>query len=97
MQTLTKQEALNQIYENDTKIFGVTFEKKDGSIREMTCRRGVVKGVTGVGMNYDPEIHNLVVVYDMALANKGVAKPFRMIPIDRLRRYKYKGVEYNIV
>ena len=47
------------------KIFTVTFVKKDGSIRVMNARRGVKKGVKGVGMSYDPTQKDLVVVFDM--------------------------------
>ena len=34
---------------SNKKIFTVTFEKKDGSIRKMNAMRGVRKGVKGVG------------------------------------------------
>lgn len=47
------------------KIFTVTFVKKDGTVRVMNARRGVKKGVKGVGMSYDPYSKNLIPVYDM--------------------------------
>lgn len=55
------------------KIFTVTFVKKDGSIRVMNARRGVKKGVKGVGMSYNPTEKDLVVVFDMQ------KEAFRMI------------------
>jgi hypothetical protein len=55
------------------KIFTITFVKKDGSVRVMNARRGVKKGVKGVGMSYDPTKKDLVVVFDM---QKG---EFRMV------------------
>ena len=55
------------------KIFTVTFTKKDGSIRVMNARRGVKKGVKGVGMSYNPTEKDLVVVFDMQ------KEAFRMI------------------
>ena len=55
------------------KIFTVTFTKKDGSVRVMNARRGVKKGVKGVGMSYNPTEKDLVVVFDMQ------KEAFRMI------------------
>jgi len=55
------------------KIFTVTFVKKDGSIRVMNARRGVKKGVKGVGMSYNPTEKDLIVVFDMQ------KEAFRMI------------------
>jgi hypothetical protein len=64
------------------KIFTATFIKKDGSVRVMNCRRGVKKGVKGVGMSYDPYQKNLLPVYDM---QKGA---FRMINISTIQELK---------
>lgn len=47
------------------KIFTVTFIKKDGTVRVMNARRGVKKGVKGVGMSYDPFSKGLIPVFDM--------------------------------
>ena len=55
------------------KIFTVTFIKKDGTVRVMNARRGVSKGVKGVGMSFDPTEKDLITVYDMT---KGA---FRMV------------------
>jgi len=53
----------------DGRFFGVTFVKKDGTVRDMLCRFGVRIGVSGVGSNYDPALHGLVVVWDVAIRN----------------------------
>lgn len=51
---------------SDGRLFTVDFVKRgDGSFRTMNCRRGVQKGVKGVGQSYDPKSHNLLTVYDM--------------------------------
>lgn len=50
----------------DGQLFSVDFIKRgNGELRTMTARRGVKKGVKGVGMSYVPEEHNLLTVYDM--------------------------------
>ena len=55
------------------KIFTVTFIKKDNSIRIMNARRGVKKGVKGVGLAYNPTEKDLITVFDMQ------KEAFRMI------------------
>ena len=67
------------------KIFSVEFIKKDGERRVMVCRRGVSKGVKGVGMSFDPKERGLFSVYDM---KKG---DFRFVPLDADRVIKVKG------
>ena len=67
------------------KIFSVTFEKKDGTIRTMVARRGVKKGVKGVGMSFNPDTKNLFVVYDMQ------KKGFRMVNLNTLIEAKVNG------
>lgn len=46
------------------KIFGVTFIKKDGSIREMQCRTNVTRDLKG-GVAGHAHIPELYTVYDM--------------------------------
>lgn len=93
---ITKQEAFNRIMEEHSKIFSVTFIKKDGSIRDMVCRRGVTKGVKGIGMSYDPAAYNLVTVYDMQAAASG-DNGYRTIPLDRLKRLKMDGIDCEVI
>lgn len=61
--TITLQEILNKV--SNGKVFSAKFVKKDGSIRTMNCRTGVVKHVTGKGRNFDPITANLIPVFDM--------------------------------
>ena len=70
---MTREEAKKAIYETKGLIFNVKFVKKDGTLRSMTCRREVKKGVKGVGMAYNPEDFNLIPVYDLK------SEGFRMI------------------
>jgi hypothetical protein len=65
-----------------TQIFSVKFIKKDGTLRQMNCRRGVTKGVKGVGMSYDPFEKNLLPVWDI------VKGEYRMINISTIQELK---------
>lgn len=60
--------TLEQFIEQTSKgqIFSIDFVKRtDNSLRTMSARRGVKKGVKGVGMAYDAKAKNLLTVYDM--------------------------------
>ena len=72
-------------------IFSVTFIKRTtGEVRQMNCRKGVSKGVKGIGLSYDPKAHNLLGVFDMA--NDG----FRMLNLENLISAKIDGQEYIV-
>lgn len=66
-------------------IFGATFTKKDGSVRNMTCRLGVKKGTNGKGLNFDPLEKGLLPVFDMQ------AGGFRMINLNTVTELRIKG------
>ena len=70
------------------KFFTVTFVKKDKSIRKMTARIGVRKGVKGVGLKFNAEDKNLKVVWSCDAEN------FRMINLDTILSIKFKGKTY---
>jgi len=82
---MTKDVNVVREFVKNNKIFTATFIKKDGTTRVMNCRRGVTKGVTGVGLAYDPYEKNLLPVYDM---QKG---GFRMININTITELKGNG------
>ena len=68
------------------KIFRVTFIKRTtGELRHLTGRLGVGKGISGKGLNYSPQAHNLMTVFDFQ------KKEFRMINLDQLKEVKFKG------
>lgn len=90
MRTITKHDATVMIESAGGKIFTAVFEKKDGSIRKMNCRREVSKGITGKGMSYDPKSRGLITVYDMH------AKGYRMINTSTLRELSIDGEQYVI-
>jgi hypothetical protein len=72
------------------KIFTITFIKKDGSVRVMNARRGVKKGVKGVGMSYNPTEKDLVVVFDMQ------KEAFRMVNAKTVLEIKADKEHYKV-
>jgi len=73
-----------QILSTNGKIFGVTFIKKDGTTRNMTARLGVRKNLKGVGLSFNPDERNLIVVFDMR------KKAYRMINLSTIISMKYE-------
>lgn len=71
------------------KIFSATFIKNDGSIRVMSCRTGVRKGLKGKGLGYDPRKNRIIIVWDMN------ADGYRSIKTDRLRSISVQGKTYQ--
>ena len=68
------------------RIFSVRFVKKDGTVRDMICRKGVKKGVKGTGAGWgEGSMKPLRTVFDMRKAG------FRTIPTDRILRLKVGG------
>jgi len=73
------------------KIFFAEFQKKDGTIRTMSARKGVRIGVNGKGMAYNPHIKGLLGVFDMGM------REFRMINLNGLVRFSANGKKYKVV
>jgi hypothetical protein len=96
-QILTLAQFLEQA--NDGKLFTVTFVKKtDNSLRTMTCRRGVSKGVKGVAVDRAGEDarNNVLTVFDMQKIEEGKDEKgaFRRINLEALVSLKFKGAQY---
>ena len=88
-------------------IFSVTFVKRTtGDVRTMNARLGVKKGVTGVGMAYNPKSKNLMACYDVQKAQEMKAqgmdeveaakKSYRMISADALISLTVAGQAYSV-
>ena len=71
-------------------IFTVVFVKKNGELREMNCRKGVKKYLTGAGAKYNPREYDLVFVYDLK------KQAYRTINISTLQTLRINGEEYTI-
>ena len=55
--------VLRDINKTEGKFFSITFFKKDGSLRTMTCRTEVTKGVNGKGLKFDAREYDLKPVW----------------------------------
>lgn len=75
---------------SDGKIFTVTFEKKDKSIRVMNCRTGVKKHLKGGELKFNPIERNLLPVYDIQ------KQGYRMINMDTLIEVKIHNKVINL-
>lgn len=91
MKNITQQEAKKMLSSyRKGHFFTVTFTKKDGSNRVMNCRRGVHKGVVGVGLKYNPEQHNLLTVWDAG------SREFRMVNMETVSSITMDGRQYQV-
>mgnify|MGYP003132580910 CR=1 FL=1 len=81
------RQTLSQIQKANNTIFSVEFYKKDGSVRTMTARLHVKKGVKGTGMAYNPIEKGLLPVWDMQ------KNGFRMINLKTVTKLQIKGEE----
>jgi len=89
---LVREKVITEIRNLNGKLFSAVFVKADGTVRKMTCRTGVSKGIVGGGYSHskDKTRRNLT-VWDMA---KG---QYRAIPINRLVTIKLAGRQYQVV
>ena len=95
METLTLKEFKEKA---DTGIiFTVKFVKRTtGEERVMNCRRGVKKGVKGIGLGFDPDEKGLLVVWDMQkIDTHGEKGAFRMLNLEDLLELKMQGKTYT--
>jgi len=90
MKRISRKKALEKLYESAGRIFYAEFVKKDGSLRRMTARLGVRKGVTGKGMRYDPLERGLLPVFDMDRAD------WRMVNLNTLQRLSVDHERYIV-
>lgn len=74
-------------------FFGVTFIKKDGSIRNMTCRKGVykVQELKGKPSTVDRPDTPYVTVWDV------VKRAYRVINLTTLQTIRFNGTEYEVL
>ena len=59
------EKVIDVINQSRGRICSVRFIKKDGSVRKMVFRKGVLKGVKGKGLSYNPESVGNMVVFEM--------------------------------
>lgn len=74
------------------RFFSIEFIKRTtGELRVMNARTGVKKHLKGGELNYDPELHKLLPVYDVD------KKGYRSIPLDAVQSITVDGTKYRLV
>tara|TARA_R110000822_G_scaffold165828_1_gene306337 strand:+ start:131 stop:412 length:282 start_codon:yes stop_codon:yes gene_type:complete len=89
--TITKKAAFELLENSNGRIFSARFKKKDNTIRNITCRIEVKKGIKFVGRTFNPKEKNLLGVYDMQ------KQGFRFININTLQHIKLDKKEYKTI
>jgi hypothetical protein len=79
--------------ETQGRIFSAYFKKKDGSMRDMNCRRGVKKDLAGGSLRYDAANRGLLPVFDM-LVRAGNSR--RMINLSTLVSFNIGGETFIV-
>ena len=90
MKTINKETAKKHIYKTNGKFFSAVFIKKNGDKRFIHCMTRSKKGVKGVGLKYDPDKVNNVIVKDLK------KHEFRTINVDTLIELNAGGVKYKV-
>jgi hypothetical protein len=87
---ISKQKAISLIANTNGQIFGVTFMKKDGTMRDMNCRLGVTKHLKGGKLGYSPADFDLMNVFDIQ------KKEYRSISLNTLTGVRVGGETFKI-
>ena len=90
MKTINKETAKKHIYKTNGKFFSAVFIKKNGDKRFIHCMTKSKKGVKGVGLNYNRDEVNNVIVKDLKIHQ------FRTINVDTLIELNAGGVKYKV-
>ena len=90
MKTINRDTAKQHIYKTNGKFFSAVFIKKNGDKRFIHCMTKSKKGVKGVGLKYDPDAVNNVIVNDLK------KHEFRTINVDTLIELNAGGVKYKV-
>ena len=90
MKTINKETAKQHIYKTNGKFFSAVFIKKNGDKRFIHCMTKSKTGVKGVGLKYNPDAVNNVIVKDLKIHQ------FRTINVDTLIELNTGGVKYKV-
>tara|TARA_A100000171_G_scaffold52975_2_gene74819 strand:- start:1844 stop:2224 length:381 start_codon:yes stop_codon:yes gene_type:complete len=86
------------------QFFTAVFTKKDGTDRKISGRRGVGMYAKGVGLSYNPDEKNNLIVAESSLLRKNnrrkivglpPVRPYRTIKVDNLKSITIKGRTYK--
>jgi hypothetical protein len=87
---ITRRKAVELLKKSEGKMFGVTFVKKNGEIRNLNGRLGVHKYVTGVGLAFDHNDYGLITVFDIQ------KDAYRMVNIKTILQVRTGGEIYTV-
>lgn len=91
MQSITISQALTMIGGTAGQTFGIEFIKRTTNERRvMSCRLGVRKGVTGVGLAFNPASKGLLGVFDMN------SDGFRFVNIEGVQAVTVAGERFAV-
>jgi len=76
--------------ETQGRIFTAYFRKRDGTMREMKCRRGVKRHLAGGELPYDAKRRNLLPVFDMT------KREYRMVNLATLVSFNVSGETFIV-
>ena len=88
--TISKKSLRAFIRITDGRFFRMTYQKKDGSIRNLTVRTGVSKGVKGTGRAYDPKDYGLITVWEAS------SECFKAINPDQILEISFQGKTFLV-
>lgn len=93
MPTPIRRQRVMEFLTNETggRIFSCYFQKNDGTMRAMVCRRGVTKGLAGGELRYDPKPRLLVPVFDM------LSRERRMVNVAGLVSFRVSGESFLVI
>jgi len=90
--SIIKRNRAMRFLESETqgRIFSVYFQKSDGSMRKMVCRRGVRKHLRGGDLPYDPGSRLLIPVFELQI------REYRMVNVASLVSFKVSGETFLV-
>jgi hypothetical protein len=105
METISCRVAADLIRKSGGKLFSVQFRKRrDGSLRRMTARTGVRKGVTGEGQTFNPADHDLLTVHEFVTDParergrvRNLETQWRSVPIEGIQTLKLGGKTFEVI
>lgn len=100
--TLRQKMIGAMLNETKSKYFKVTFVKKNGEIREMTCQTGVKKFLAdnpricfNGTSNTVAHLPQYIKVYETPNPSKGIEGGYKNLNLDTITYFKCGSVEFN--
>jgi hypothetical protein len=93
MTELNRNKLADVVRGTNGGFFGVDFIKKDGTLRRMTCRKGVykVEELKGKGSTVDRPDTPYVTVWDV------VKRAYRVINLQTVQALRFNGNEFVVL